>query len=956
MSLSGPALSRPAWSMPASQGAQALDEGAAAALAPIPSEDRFEVGNDLGVGGMGRVRLVRDRWLNRLVAVKEPVTEVEARRLWREALVTARLEHPGIVPVYDLGLGPSGTPWFAMRVVRGRSLAELLREGGPGHHFLRPLLAACEAIGFAHRLGVVHRDVKPANLMIGPFGEMQVIDWGLAQCDDLPQRDRGSSGTRGYMSPEQARGEAVKPSSDVWSLGVVLREALGADPPRTLATIIDRCLAPEPGARYPDAKALAEELERYLDGRRVAAHEYTLLETLGRLYRRWRLPILVGLVGLVLLVVGAIVGVSRIRSERDVAEANLGVLLAREAGHALRDDRVVEAVALATDALARPIQAPIAAEARGILAGLGPELPHATIVQEVAGTVVEIAGDAAYTLDEGELTRWTGGVARWSSAATAEAVVVALADAVAVLEGEDLQIIGASGEPRARLHDPCGAAFGPRLGRGADGSLWASNRRCFVHVLATGAVGDPVEPCGLDGLHFVTGHPDGRRVAAACGDGSLALWDGARLVRVDAKLGTPTTPPMPTALAWHGDDLLHGAADGRVERLILTGDGVTGVTRIPLARQAGLVRSIELTPDQHHALVLADASAPLVLDLLRDSVALRLVAAPTPVARPEAGGILATRLLGDTTRIVRWSGVTPRPRHLPFPDGVTRVAVLPDGTIAIGDGARLVFLDTERRVVGADRWQDSIIKTLAVTPTGALLAHGQGDFSLRQYRDGELVAAFRMPATLVRRMAPLADGSVVIADYSQRRYRVWLERAWEALPEVGPLRDLAAAPDGSRYLVLTTDGTVWSGDPSGVEEVIGVEAEARALAMDGERIALMEDDAVEVLGAGGTLEARHEVSGAELASIAAAHGHVAAGGRDGRVWVWRADGTELVLRAHEGRVDSLAFGWGGERLVTGGWDGRARFLDFAGLAHDRTRLQAALGPVLGNAGVSPGED
>ncbi len=143
---------------------------------------RYTHRGELGRGGMGRVALVFDRWLGREVALKEPVSEAEARRLRREALITARLEHPGIVPVYDIG-SSHGQPWFAMRVVRGLPLVTRLDESptlAERLGLVRHVLAACEAVAYAHARGVVHRDIKAANIMIGAFGETQVIDWGLA--------------------------------------------------------------------------------------------------------------------------------------------------------------------------------------------------------------------------------------------------------------------------------------------------------------------------------------------------------------------------------------------------------------------------------------------------------------------------------------------------------------------------------------------------------------------------------------------------------------------------------------------------------------------------------------------------------------------------------------------------------------------------------------------------------
>jgi len=226
------------------------------------------------------------------------------------------------VPVYDVGELVDGTLFYTMRVVRGQSLANAL-DGSSRERLLRSLLAACEAV-VAHRMGVVHRDLKPGNVMIGEFGETQVVDWGLARAvQKQPPGDAESVGqvvgTPGYMSPEQARGEvaAHAPTTDVWSLGVILREIVGAALPGQpeLAAIAQRATAATPAERYPDAKALADDLASYLDGRRVAAHDYSAWQLLGRIVRVWRVPLAVA--AFLLLVLGVALGLGYAQTERE---------------------------------------------------------------------------------------------------------------------------------------------------------------------------------------------------------------------------------------------------------------------------------------------------------------------------------------------------------------------------------------------------------------------------------------------------------------------------------------------------------------------------------------------------------------------------------------------------------------------------------------------------------------
>jgi eukaryotic-like serine/threonine-protein kinase len=212
---------------------------------------RYAVGAQIGQGGMARVYTALDRHLDRDVALKEARPGTEAR-LAREARVMARLDHPNIVPVHDAGRGEDGRAFYTMRLVRGRSLAATLAATpslAGRLRYVRTVLAVAEAVAFAHSRGVVHRDLKPANILVGAFGETQVMDWGIARVLGAPTEGAtdvsppvgdaaltaagGVIGTPRYMSPEQARGEPVDGRADVWGLGAVLYEVLAGAPPRT---------------------------------------------------------------------------------------------------------------------------------------------------------------------------------------------------------------------------------------------------------------------------------------------------------------------------------------------------------------------------------------------------------------------------------------------------------------------------------------------------------------------------------------------------------------------------------------------------------------------------------------------------------------------------------------------------------------------------------------------------
>lgn len=235
---------------------------------------RYELMRELGRGGMGIVYEVRDAQLDRSVAMK--VVDEE----WRtEAKIIAALEHPGIVPVHDAGDLPDGRFYYTMKLVRGVRLdAWSLNGSAQGHartERLRLFARICEPVAFAHSNGVVHRDLKPENVMVGEFGAVLVMDWGVAHI----------AGTPGYMPPENARDSR----SDVYALGAILKFLLGEEEaPRVLRAIVARAMADDPSMRYENARELGDDVLRFLDGEPVSAYRENVFERAGRWLFRHR--------------------------------------------------------------------------------------------------------------------------------------------------------------------------------------------------------------------------------------------------------------------------------------------------------------------------------------------------------------------------------------------------------------------------------------------------------------------------------------------------------------------------------------------------------------------------------------------------------------------------------------------------------------------------------------------
>jgi serine/threonine-protein kinase len=371
----------------------------ATASAPDPTVTdgaRFRILRPHARGGLGEVFVALDQELHREVALKEIQTEhasyiLHRQRFLQEAEITGGLEHPGIVPVYALGQYADGRPYYAMRFIQGESLKEALtqfhqgKEGYTLRGLLTRFIAVCNAIAYAHSRGVIHRDVKPSNIMLGKFGETLVVDWGLAKAvgksieetklvgqDDEPtliprsgdssaQTQAGEAlGTPAYMSPEQAAGriDDLGPSTDVYSLGATLYHVLAGSAPFTgrdsgevlrqvqigawqaprlvkkgtapgLDAICQKAMALQPTERYSSALELAAEVEAWLADEPVHAYPEPLPERAARWARKHRAASVAGGAALAVtaaaaVIVAVLVNFSRteIKKQRDAADTN----------------------------------------------------------------------------------------------------------------------------------------------------------------------------------------------------------------------------------------------------------------------------------------------------------------------------------------------------------------------------------------------------------------------------------------------------------------------------------------------------------------------------------------------------------------------------------------------------------------------------------------------------------
>ncbi len=599
--------------------------GVALDLPNLPRVDAasYAIGPEIARGGMGKILSARDRRLRRDVVIK--VTREQGQlvdpRFEREALITARLQHPSIVRVYEAGILGDGRAFYAMERVRGRSLEVVLDDTTTIAQRLALLphaIAVADAIAYAHSEGVLHRDLKPSNVLVGPFGETVVIDWGLAK--DLRLAESGTShprpisepsaasdasltqvgsvmGTPSFMAPEQARGEIADERSDIYALGTLLYTLLtGAPPhrgqsttevidavatgkrapiterdpsvPAELATIVEHAMAHAPADRYQSAKTLADELRQFAAGKLVASHQYSLWRLLARWLWRHRITASVAAFAVVVLAATLMLSFRKLREERSEAEhAKDDALLAQLKAERAKDSLIID-------------------QARAMLE-IDPSKAAAWLRKASDGALAEpksfaIASEAA------EL-----GLARVLEGHTNDVEhVISAPDGVHVATGSD------DGTVRWwNVDDGTFVEF-----RGHVGPIETMAMSRDGTYLATAGTDHDVWLWELDGggKRRLQGHsntvrgvafsPDGTRLASTSEDGSLFMWDVMSGIGKEIRHHRHGLRPV----VWtpDGKTVIIGGYDGQIGRL----DPTTGKGEMQQAHRAEL-RTIVVSPD-----------------------------------------------------------------------------------------------------------------------------------------------------------------------------------------------------------------------------------------------------------------------------------------------------------------------------------------------------------------------
>ncbi len=775
---------------------------------PVVQPGTYDVDEEFARGGLGRVIRAQDRRLERTVAIKEllPGSKNAEARFVREAMITARLEHPSIVPVHEAGRWPSGQPFYAMKLVSGRSLAQVVEEKQSFAERLAlvpKVTAVAEAIAYAHSKGVIHRDIKPSNVIVGQFGETVVIDWGLAkELDDSVSQERVPDaadldaektvhgevlGTPNYMPPEQARGMRVDERSDVYALGSLLYQVLAgvppyaarADgprsaPPRRAAQILDevvkrpplalderqpqvpedllhivnKAMARDPRDRYATAKHMADDLRRFEAGQLISARRYSPWALLERWVKRnWPLVAVMG-AAFLLLLAGGVWSLRRIIVAKGVAEterasAEQQRALAQEA-RAQSEARKNELILLAArSALDRDPTATLAWLKQYPL--VGEEWP-------VAQTLASDAWERGVARDVWR--RHHGGVWKALLSPDGRSVATASADRSVGLwdlaTGRATMLVGHEGEVNGVAFSPDGSLL---ASASDDGMIWIWALAPQPHRLRVLA--------GHDGtVSDVTFFPDSRRLATIGYDRTVRVWDvdgdaSYILGKHDARGWVVAVSPDGKYVASGGDDRAVRLWDpvtrrGRVlatRPKHITGVAFAGPDRVVAVAGDGSVVSLPVAGGPERTLVDSGPSSSYAL------------------AVSSAGNAIATAGTDDIVRL--WdldSG------------GVTSL---------VGHAGTIMSLDFSR--------------------DGKMLVSGSFDNSVRVWvlrRTDEVT--LRGHARAVADVAFLPDGGVVSAG-GDGEVRVWDagRRSDIACQSKSPLRSLTIVP-GRRLVMVTS--------------------------------------------------------------------------------------------------------------------------------------------------------
>jgi WD40 repeat protein/serine/threonine protein kinase len=980
------------------------DEGSL--IHAVEMSERYEEIREHGRGGLGRILLVHDRLLGRNVALKELLpnaahgrtpalsdiadASVPAdTRFLREARITSQLEHPGIVPVYEMGQRQDGTPYYTMKLVRGETFTNAINAAGSLQQRLDLLPHfgdVCHAVAYAHSRGVVHRDLKPSNIMVGAFGETIVLDWGLAKsrgeedvdpgiadsAEEDAHDERGIArtahgeilGTPAYMAPEQARGDVdrVDERTDVYALGAVMYalltgqepftghnvkevvarvvkdrpepcESLEPDAPPELAAICRRAMRKNPEDRYQTARELAKEVHLFQTGSFVAAYHYTRVDRARHFVREHRVGLAAAALVLLVLVVSGVGSFTAILNEQARTEQELYYASLHLAQNAIEHNRLLEA----RQAL---FNAP--SHHRSCEWGLLQNLTHLDLIRiRGHGDRVE---HASFSPDgEWIITASDDGTAKLWRAGTGEEVATFDGEAghveKAVFSRNGTHVVTSHGDGFTRVWD---------LGSG----------RTMLQV-----EGDAVALS-----------PDGKCIATAGGPGGWAasydLVTGQEQFRLEG----------------HGDiidciafsDIGERIATGSRDQTARIWNTTEGKELQTLTGHTGAVRCVAFGPEGDKVVTASDDGLAKLWDIETGQEVLSLeghtdyvwCAAFTP-----DGQRIVTASEDRTIRV--WETSSGKP--LQQIDGFSRpprfLALNPNGTRLItegrtGDALVLSLLTTERYATLDDH--TGSVNAVAFSPDGTLLATGGGHLKyfdddrviLWDVKTGENERELAGQGYSVNAVAFFPEGKRLASGDAGGSLAVWDlrtgRRAATVPAHTDQIRSLAISPGGESIATASWDGTakVWDSENGQLRATLrSHEAPVDSVAFSplGNRIATGGRDATARIWDADTA---HEIMVLEVGgqwvwclAFSFDGKTLATGDRHGGITLWDLKTGRRIIawKGHRGnRVHTMVFTRDGRRLLTGGRDSTVRVWD-AATGREVLMLTEHSGPVMAAA-------